>query len=185
MRAVYPRQQPDFARALALVGPTHRVATLFCCTPPACALCAATVAIVTRDLARIGITVHAKFLDNALLEASKPHARWDLFLYTFFADYADPSNFVNNLFDPASPAPLHPYNDPRYVAGMRAAYYVTGRKRASKYRMLATDMMRDSPPTAQYAFARQPPQIFSRRVGCQVFRPQDGGLVDLAALCLK
>jgi len=29
------------------------------------------------------------------------------------------------------------------------------------------------------------PQIFSFRIGCQVFRPQDGGLVDLAALCIR
>jgi ABC-type oligopeptide transport system substrate-binding subunit len=110
----------------------------------------------------------------------------DLLLYTWFPDYADPSNFVNTLFDPASQAvPLHPYDDPRYVARMRDAYDVTGGKRAATYRTLATDMMRDSPPSAQYAAARRPPQIFSKRVGCQVFRPQDDGLVDLAALCLK
>ena len=45
--------------------------------------------------------------------------------------------------------------------------------------------MRESPPSMPFAHGRFPPQVFSERVGCQVFRPQDWGWVNLAALCLK
>ena len=67
---------------------------------------------------------------------------------------------------------------------MRRAAAVVGPRRASIYRQLVGQMMRQSPPTAVFAIPRQPVQLFSENVGCQVFRPQDYGYVDLAALCL-
>jgi hypothetical protein len=45
-------------------------------------------------------------------------------------------------------------------------------------------MMRTSPPIATLGVVGQP-QLLSARTGCRVFRPQDGGLLDLAALCLR
>ena len=68
---------------------------------------------------------------------------------------------------------------------MRKAYSVGGAARASAYRSLATEMMRVSPPVAVFGRAQAAPQLFSSRVGCQVYRPQDSGWVDLAALCRK
>ena len=40
-------------------------------------------------------------------------------------------------------------------------------------------------PAVLTALGASKPQVFSDRVGCQVFRPQDWGFVDLAALCLR
>ena len=45
-------------------------------------------------------------------------------------------------------------------------------------------MMRESPPIAAISLEARP-QLLGARVGCAVFRPQDVGMVDLAALCLR
>ena len=73
----------------------------------------------------------------------------------------------------------------RRVALKRAANRLTGRTRPAAYRSLVADMMRESPPSMPFAHGRFPPQVLSDRVGCQVFRPQDRGWVDLAVLCLE
>jgi hypothetical protein len=46
-------------------------------------------------------------------------------------------------------------------------------------------MLRSAPPAAPYGTQNGPAQVFSSRIGCKVFRPQDWGYVDLAALCLR
>jgi YVTN family beta-propeller protein len=191
-RIEYPLDGPDLARARALAGKAGRNAILF--APPAdqCSDCAAEVAIVKRDLAKIGITVRVQTFDDPWREAAMTGARWDLVLSPWSVDYPDPSNFVNTLFDPGAisyayaPDVAWPrYGDERFLARMRSANRVAGHMRGAAYRSLVADMMRESPPSMVFAYVRFPPQVFSERVGCQVFRPQDWGWVDLAALCLK
>jgi hypothetical protein len=46
-------------------------------------------------------------------------------------------------------------------------------------------MLRSAPPAAPYGTQNGPAQVFSSRIGCKIFRPQDLGYVDLAALCLR
>ena len=123
----------------------------------------------------------------------KPGARWDMVLADWEEDYPDPSSFLNELFDPR-PLPgvfwgggttISHYRDRHYLARLRATYLVGGAARGTAYGRLDTEMFRQSPPAAVYATVRGTPQIFSSRIGCQVFRPQDNGLVDLAALCIR
>lgn len=70
---------------------------------------------------------------------------------------------------------------------MRAAHRLSGDERVSAYRDLVADLMRESPPGAVYQTRAGPAQFFSERVDrtCVVNRPQDGGVADLAALCLR
>jgi hypothetical protein len=70
---------------------------------------------------------------------------------------------------------------------MRAAYRLSGAHRMEVYRDLVADMMRESPPAAVYLTRSTVAYPFSERVdlACLVFLPQDGGFVDLAALCLR
>jgi hypothetical protein len=120
-------------------------------------------------------------------------ARVDLMLNRWYIDYADPSNFANNLIDGERPldygyVPGYSlYDDARYLARLRAAYEVQGEARASTYRDLVADMMRESPPVAVFDTRAQAAQFFSERIDpkCVVTRPQDGGFLDLAALCFR
>ena len=146
--------------------------------------------MLRRDLGRIGIQLRVKSVDSPFGEAAKPHSSVDLMLGAWFADYPDPADFLNELFDPRPSGygyalPYHHYGDTRWINRMRRAATVVGPGRATVYRELVGRMMRQSPPTAVFAIPRQPVQLFSENVGCQVFRPQDYGYVDLAALCLR
>jgi serine/threonine-protein kinase len=190
---IYPLHGPQLAQARQLAGHARRQATLVVGTPQSCPYCATVGATITADLAQIGIDVTVKTSDNPYGTISAPGAHWDLFLDNWFADYPDPSDFVNGLLDRTHPLPeldwggasWTRYDDQRYLREMRTALRLSGAARAAAYRRLETDMFRNSPPSAVYAVMLGAPQFFSPRVGCQVFRPQDNGPVDLAALCTR
>lgn len=193
-KAIYPLDGPNLSAARALVRSSQRRALLLIGSPQACGECESVASTIRGDLARIGISVEVKALDDPFGYASKPGTRWDMALYNWFADYPDGSDFVNELLDAGQPlagvdwggpGTWIRYGDERYLKRMRAVYRVQGSARAAAYRRLETDMFRNSPPMAVYARGTGSPQIFSSRIGCQVFRPQDAGLVDLAALCIR
>jgi YVTN family beta-propeller protein len=193
-QALYPLKGPDLPRARALAGSARRRAVLLIGTPESCEECASLASTIRGDLARIGIDVEVKASQDPFGEVSKPGARWDLFPTNWFADYPDPSDFVNELLDAGQPlagvdwggpGTFIRYRDQQYLRRMRSAFLVQGSARAGVYRRLEMDMFRSSPPMAVYATVRGTPQLFSSRIGCQVFRPQDAGLVDLAALCIR
>jgi peptide/nickel transport system substrate-binding protein len=191
--AIYPLDGPDFARARALAGNVRRHAILYSQTPDNCGECARTAATIKADLARIGIDVLVKPFEDLYGAAEMPGARWDLMLDSWSADFPDPVDFDNALLDTQHPlkqldwggSSWTRYADQRYLRQMRAAATLSEPARSVAYRKLEVDMYRNSPPDVVYAVQLGPPQIFSSRIGCQVFRPQDNGLVDLAALCLR
>ncbi len=156
-------------------------------------LCAQVAQIVKRDLAKIGIRVRTKGADDLFGELQNPRTPFDLVLLGWYVDFPDPANFVNNLLDferPLGygyPPVFESYDDQRFIRRMRAAYLLRGEERARAYRELVADMMRESPPGAVYLTRSLPAQFFSERVDpkCVVTRPQDGGYVNLAALCLR
>jgi serine/threonine-protein kinase len=190
--AIYPVGEPDLARARALAGSAHRRAILFTGTPEACPYCAPLNSTIVANLAEIGIEVVVKPLDDRYGEATKPGAQWDLLLVGWLADYPDPVDFVNSLVDRARALPQGGYQpgwpryaDGRYLKMMRAATRLVEPARAAAYRRLETEMFRSSPPHVVFAAISGPAQLFSSRIGCQVFRPQDLSTVDLAALCIR
>jgi peptide/nickel transport system substrate-binding protein len=194
--AIYPLDGPDLSRARALARGRGGKALLIYGSEQSCPTgvhCAQAAEIVKRDLAKIGIQLRTKALDDPFAELENPRARFDLVLMAWYVDFADPANFVNNLLDADRPLGYgYPpggslYKDARYLERMRAAYRLQGEARASAYRDLVAHMMRASPPGAVYLTRAWPAQFFSERVDpkCVVTRPQDGGIADLAALCLR
>ena len=187
---VYPLDAPNVKQALALMRGRHVELVLFSGTPDNCVRCAETADIVSHDLGAIGITVHVKEFDDRFGQAIKSKD-WDLLAVTWFMDFADPTSIVNGLFDPQHPVG-YGYSVPLSIGPgrpwrerMRAAHAVGGAARAGAYRRLVAGMFRADPPAAVYALQNGPPQLVSTHIGCQVFRPQDLGYVDLAALCLR
>jgi serine/threonine-protein kinase len=187
-KPIYPLQRPEFARARALAARTRAQAILAVGTPQSCGECAQVAATIKNDLQRIGIRVTVAASDN-------PYGlkRWDMLLDSWAADFPDPVDFDNALLDTQHPlvqldwggSSWTRYADPRYLHAMEASARLYGPARGHAYRRLETQMFRNSPPAAVYAVMSGPPQIFSSRIGCEIFRPQDGGLVDLAALCVR
>jgi ABC-type transport system substrate-binding protein len=158
-----------------------------------CPDCASVAATIKGDLAPLGIDVVPKTVSSISGTAvANPHLHWDMAVFNWFDDYPDPSDFLNGLFDAKQPphglafsATWARYDDPRFLRAMRATFEVGGTGRAAAYRRLDAQMFLESPPAAVYATMRGSAQVFSSRIGCQVFRPQDSGLVDLAALCSR
>jgi ABC-type transport system substrate-binding protein len=192
-RAIYPVSGPSVAKARALDGSVRTRAVLLTGTRDSCDTCAAVASTIRANLAAIGIDVKVKPLADPYGAAASGSTHWDLLTIDWEADYPDPADFVNALLDVQQPpagidwgpgSTFIKYGDSQYLKGMRAAFAQRGAKRTAAYRRLDTDMFRNSPPLAVFAALRGTPQLFSSRIGCQVFPPQDYGLVDLAALCL-
>jgi peptide/nickel transport system substrate-binding protein len=190
----YPLDGPDLAKARPLAGGRGGSAVLLHQSERyGCSFCAEVAAVVKANLAAIGIDVRTRGVDDPRAEAGKPGVRVDLVLDGWFGDWADPSNFVNNLLDGERPLGYgyEPsyffYDDVRYIARMRAAHRLRGDERTAAYRDLVAEMMCESPPGAVYLTSALPAHFFSDRVDpkCVVSRPQDGGFIDLTALCLR
>ena len=183
------RLAPDLAKARALAKGRGGSATIIY-SAQGCDWCARTASLVRQELAAIGVHMVARPVPDTVAAAAAPGGGADALFGTYFYDYPDPSAFVNAVLDPDHPlgydypAPFRFYDDARFQSRARAANLVAGAPRASAYRALVADMMRESPPLAAFGFVSAP-QLVSGRIGCTVFRPQDGGYLDLAAACRK
>ena len=186
--AVYPLNAPDVRRALALMRGRRLELVLLSGTPDGCPRCPETENLLRSNLAAIGITVRVKVTDDRFTKAISSRD-WDLVSFTWLLDYVDPTDFVNLLYDPKDPLgygypnPLPTGIDDPWPARLRTAHDVGGAARGEEYRRLVSGMLRAAPPAAPYGTQNGPAQVFSSRIGCQIFRPQDWGYVDLAALC--
>ena len=67
--------------------------------------CTKAAQIVQTDLRPLGITLDVRELSEAALfeKLHDPAEPWDIAPVGWFADYADPSNFVSALFDSRDP----------------------------------------------------------------------------------
>ncbi len=170
---LYPLR-PDLKRARLLLGaPRTRSGVMFACNYTPCRLVAA---IVQRNLAAIGIDLRVEYMPTALMfaRAYAPHARYDIFLLGWVADFPDPADFLQIFFNR--------FHDPGYVRGRAAAERLTGPKRFRVFASLARRLALDAAPAVAYE-SDENRVFFSARVGCQIFQPIYG--VDLGALCLR
>ena len=181
--AIYPLGGPDLATARRLAGRGRREGTLYTCTNPSCARNAE---IVKQNLRAIGIELEVRRVTEDVLLGELPRdpgADYDLIIHGWFADYADPFNFINVLFaaDGEFRYPAISIG-PALEARMAAAARLTGEKRLRAYARLDRDLAAGPAPVAAFANATAK-HLFSARVGCQFEHPIYG--IDLAALCIR
>jgi len=180
---VYPLGGPDVAKARQLAGHLDADATLLTFTGSPQFLQDAW--IVQADLKAIGITVHITQLSTAHLYArlAKPGASWDIAFTNWFADFTDPFTFMNELFDPAfSQNNFGHFNDPALTRRMRYAASLSGERRLRAYAQLDADMTKNDPPAVAWGIGTYR-ELFSARVGCQIYQPIYG--FDLGSMCLR
>ena len=178
--AIYPLGGPDVERARELAGDLDRSATLYTCSDPTCA---ETAEVIRSDLAAIGIEVEVRQFPVAALfdRLLTPGEPWDLAQFGWYADYADPSNFINAVFRSRGP-PYTYLDDPRFARRMAAAARLSGARRYRAYARLDRDLASKAAPAAAYASGPRP-RFFSARIGCQVNQPLYG--IVLGELCLR
>jgi YVTN family beta-propeller protein len=181
--AIYPLGGPDLRTARRLAGPGRKEGTLYTCTNPSCARNAE---ILKQNLGAIGIELEVRRATEGVLLGGLPQdpgADYDLIIHGWFADYADPFNFINVLFAADSEIRSPAISlDPALEARMAAAARLTGTRRSSAYARLDHDLAAGPAPVAAFANGTAT-HLFSARVGCQFEHPIYG--IDLAALCIR
>jgi ABC-type oligopeptide transport system substrate-binding subunit len=147
-------------------------------------------AIVKRDLAAIGIEVEVHQFASSVMptkEATRGEP-FDIGLNAYLPDYLDPASLLNVLLSGDTivgqgNTNVSYFDDSVYNAKLAAAAKLTGHGRYRAYGRLDIDLARNAAPLIAYGVltARE---LFSSRLGCQVFAPSVAGM-DLAALCLR
>ncbi len=166
---LYPLTRPDLRLAKSLARGRAGSATFFVCNEPPCAQIGR---IVRRNLARIGIAVSVKQVDDPL---KVPAA--DIALARTGAPYPDPVAFLARLVEQADPMLA-----PALIQRLARAATIRGEPRHAFARALDAELARDGHVAAFGTWAV--PEFFSERVGCRQFQPVYFG-VSLAALCLR
>jgi peptide/nickel transport system substrate-binding protein len=186
----YPLKQPDLnkARALAKGHTRSGKAVMYVCDTQGFG-CPAQAAIVTENLARIGIDVEVRYfpLDIAVAKTGTRSEPFDLTLSRLDALYLDPTQFVNRMFDGRTirkDGNLNRsyFDSGRYNQLIEQAGKLPGNARFDAYGKLAVDIARDAAPAAAFS-VRNWRFFVASHVGC--VRPAAQGGLDLAALCLN
>jgi ABC-type oligopeptide transport system substrate-binding subunit len=146
------------------------------------AQCIEAARIVKANLAAIGITLHIKAPSGGFSRLTRPGEPWDIAYANYGADFPDPANFINNLFDPASPINVGRFSNPALTRRMRHAATLSGDRRLRAYARLDEDLTRNDPPAAAWGNATSR-EFYSARVGCQIYQPVWG--TDLGTICLR
>ena len=180
-QAIYPLGRPDLERARRLAGPLDARAVLYTCNLPACA----SLGQVVRDnLAAIGIAVEVEEFPIPELfdRIGTPGEPFDLAQTNFFADYPDPFDFINFLFQPGLGFNAHLFEDPAATAEMERAATLSGAERYDAYAKLDRELSAELAVGVPYANGTLM-NLFSARIGCQVDQPIYG--IDLGRLCVR
>jgi YVTN family beta-propeller protein len=182
---IYPLT-PDVAQARRLVGGRHGTAVLYTCNTPPCPQIAQ---VVRTNLKAIGIDVDVKTMTTSALYAriARKGEPFDIALIGWVADFQDPADFLNLELDgrgigTSNNLDFAYFDDPSWTLRLDAAARLSGPNRYLAYAKLDADLARDAAPWVAFGNATAH-DLFSRRMGCQVYQPLYG--MDLAALCLR
>lgn len=175
----YPLGGPDIATARRLAGTERRQAMLYTCTTPDCARHGE---ILRSNLRAIGIDLDVRqFPVGEMFDRiGTPGEPFDIAYSNWFADNADPSNFINTLFAPDAFFG-HLYEDPGMDRRMAAAARLSGDARLDAYARTDRYLAERAVPAAPFAVGTVT-HFLSSRMGCQILHPIYG--LDLAALCV-
>jgi YVTN family beta-propeller protein len=173
---------PDLAKARSLAAGVRAHGTMYTCSWAV--QCTEDAQIVQTDLAAIGINLDIKKLPNAelLSRLTRRGDPWDIAFANWGANFPDPADTINTLFDPASTTNFGRFNDPAFTRRMRRAATLSGDRRIRAYARLDNDLTRDDPPAAAWGNGTFR-EFFSARAGCQIYQPIYG--VDLGSICLR
>jgi len=111
----------------------------------------------------------------------RPGEPWDLALWNWFVDYADPFDYINTQFTAGADHPAG-FHDPRFERRMAAASRLRGDARLRAYAELDRDLAEQAAPQATFA-SGETSYFLSARIGCQVLHPIYR--LDFAALCVR
>lgn len=179
---IYPLAGPDLRKARALSRGRIRGGRAMLWTMGVPQWISA-AQVLKRDLKRIGLEVEIKgFPPQALYPAAAaPGAGYDILLGLWIADYIDPYEFANVLFDGkfVGATNFARLESSHYDHLLRAAAALRGDERYRAYAKLDVELARDVAPMIAVENGNWA-TLVSRRAGCLVLKPT----LDLSAVCL-
>jgi ABC-type transport system substrate-binding protein len=144
--------------------------------------------VLRSNLKEIGIDLDVRYYEyiSLLKRAGTRGEPFDLATNVWFADYADPANFIEPFLDPVlrktGNGNYSYYSNRRVTARIAAASRLTGAARRKAWADLDADLMRNDPPWAP--LTHETDMIFvSPSYGC--FLPHPVYYFDIAAACKK
>jgi peptide/nickel transport system substrate-binding protein len=179
---IYPLGRPDLRKARALGKGRTRSgkAVLWTMDVPQWI---SQAQVLKRQLGRIGLEIQIKgFPPQALFaSADAPGARYDILLGLWIADYFDPYEFANVLFDGSLVGSTNfaRLDSPDINALLRRAARRQGDARYRAYMDLDVRLARDVAPMIAVENGNWA-TLVSKRVGCLVLKPT----LDLTAVCV-
>ena len=185
--SIYPARA-NVARAKArLAGRTGKLTLYTSQGPPT----EEQAQIIQQSLKRVGIDVTVKRFPFGVLlgRIGNPKEPYDMILIGWFADYADPYDFIDILLNGKHISPRNNlanialFDDPKFNRQMDAASSLTGDARYAAYASLDERIMREAAPWVPINNPNVR-EFVSARVGCYVYVPAFQ-LMSLAVACLK
>ncbi|HEX4032928.1 MAG TPA: hypothetical protein VHX66_00655 [Solirubrobacteraceae bacterium] len=85
---------------------------------------------------------------------------WDIGWVSWSMDYADPSDYLSGMFDPALQLGLGSFDEPFWIAAIRHARTLTGARRLRAYGRLDDALARDAAPALAWS-------VLAACVGCE------------------
>ena len=185
-KPIYPLGGPDVARARAIAGDLNERAVLYVCDLPECTRVGETL---RANLARIGITLDVRaFPIPEMFERIHTQGEpFDLALYNWIADYPDPYDFINVVFQQEI-GEINPDTMEGVFAGtdferrMDEAARLSGDERYRVYAELDHDLTAEGAAIVPFASGTTV-SFFSDRIGCQIDQPIYGMILN--RLCLR
>lgn len=183
-KALFP-PSGDLQRARRLAPKAHGTAVLYTCNFE---FCRHQARVIKANLGALGLAVDIKeFPANVMFgKASTRGEPYDIITAQWFADWADPSTFLNVLLDqritPRGNLNLARFVDARFARKLERVARISGAARYPAYEALSVELARDAVPWVVFATGTVR-DFFSVRLGCQVFHPFYG--MDLGRLCIR
>lgn len=183
-RPVYPLHA-DVRRALRLAGHLHATAVLFTTNVAPYPQIAA---LLSSELARIGIRLRVKKFpgEGVYRAAVQPNAGYDIVSFGWEPNWLDPSNVLTPFFDASTIGKQDNVNFANFTNRQLSTQMASARRlyppaRYHVFARLERGLELRSPLLAYSVVPAT--NLFSSRIGCQIYQPLYG--VDLAALCLR
>jgi ABC-type transport system substrate-binding protein len=180
---IYPLSGPNLRKARSLARGNTRggKAVLYTIDAP---VELANAQIVKRNLKKIGLDVEVRGLPPRAYFNLIPRrdAPFDIAFSDWFADYIDPYQYANVLFDGRfiGLSNIAHFDSRQYNDLLRRIARLQGETRYRAYGRVDVKLSRDAAPSVAVAYLNQA-TLVSKRVGCIVLRPS----LDLTAVCLK
>jgi ABC-type oligopeptide transport system substrate-binding subunit len=182
--AIYPLAG-DRRRARQLAPDSRGTAVLYTCN---LSFCRRQAQIIRSNLSELGLDVDIRQfpLEELSERAGRKGEPFDIITAHWGADYVDPFDFLNVLLDqrirPRGNFNFSYFTDKRLARKLERVASVSGDARYRAYAALSAELARNAAPWVAYA-AGTSRDLFSARIGCQVFQPVYG--MDLSALCTR